>query len=619
MKKLISVRKSARRSFRPCLESLEERLNLSAYTVSSLADSGQGSLRAAIDSVNGDTTPDVIDFSVAGVIQLTSGPLPAITNSVTIDGSSAPGFAGAPVVEIDNHGFAGLTFGYSLGTSGVGAAGSILSSLSIVNANGPGVTLQGLAGSHLHPPVADNITVVGNYIGLALDGSVAANSGVGLFVDGSLNDTIGGTAAADRNVISGNGAGGIKLSGGNSNVLGNFIGTDPAGQAAAPNQGNGITVLSNDNAIGGTVSGAGNTIAFNSQYGIVVDRGTQNPIRENPIYKNDGGGILLTNLGNNNQPAPILTAAYQPTDATIEVNGTLVVPPNGDTNRSYDVEIFATPPGAPAGQGQVYVGSLTVVPNAAGVAPIVFRSAFALGSGYSFTATATGPRLDSNQNGNNTSEFSNAISISSATPNQAYIANVYQLLLNRLPDPSAAAWVDDLNNGVSPAAVLLAIEGSEEYTSDQVDALYLHYLDRPADPQGRQYWAGVVQAGGAFEQVAAGLASSQEYYTLHGGTNEGFISGLYADVLNRGATTSDLAVWEPVLNSGASRASVAAFFLASQEYRTNLVQNDYTTFLHRAADSGGIAYWVSAVNAGAKDQEVLAAIFGSPEAYELWS
>ncbi len=89
MEKSNPVWKSSRRRFRPRLESLETRLTPSAYTVSSLADSGPGSLRAAITSVNGDNTADVIDFSVAGVIELTSGPLPDITNTVNIDGTSA--------------------------------------------------------------------------------------------------------------------------------------------------------------------------------------------------------------------------------------------------------------------------------------------------------------------------------------------------------------------------------------------------------------------------------------------------------------------------------------------------------------------------------------------------
>src|SRR6266478_5885879 len=128
-----SPRRRLRTTFRPLLESLETRLTPTTYTVSSLADSGEGSLRAAITSVNADTTADEIDFSVAGVIKLTSGALPAITNTVKIDGTTAPGFANAPVVEIDNKGFAGLT---------ILAPGSSLGSLSIVNANGPGVTLK---------------------------------------------------------------------------------------------------------------------------------------------------------------------------------------------------------------------------------------------------------------------------------------------------------------------------------------------------------------------------------------------------------------------------------------------------------------------------------------------
>src|SRR5882757_2506573 len=145
-------RRRSRTTFRPRLESLETRLTPATFTVSSVADSGEGSLRAAITSVNADTTPDEIDFSVAGVIQLTSAALPTITNSVKINGKSAPGFTGVPLVEIDNHGFAGLV---------VVAPNSTLAALSIVNANGPGVSLEGGGDS-----------IVGSYVGLALDKTV---------------------------------------------------------------------------------------------------------------------------------------------------------------------------------------------------------------------------------------------------------------------------------------------------------------------------------------------------------------------------------------------------------------------------------------------------------------
>jgi hypothetical protein len=106
---------------------------------------------------------------------------------------------------------------------------------------------------------------------------------------------------------------------------------------------------------------------------------------------------------------------------------------------------------------------------------------------------------------------------------------------------------------------------------------------------------------------------------LQGGTNQGFITGLYQDVLKRTASTSEVAGWETAMNNGASQSDVSIAFFTSQEYRTDLVEGDYMTFLSRSADSGGLAAWVNALNAGATDQQVLAQIFGSAEGYQLWS
>ncbi len=599
MKNTVSLRRS-RTAFRPRLESLETRLTPTTYTVSSLADSGAGSLRAAITSANAVTTADEIDFSVAGVIQLTSGALPAITNTVKIDGSTAPGFAGAPVVEIDNNGFAGLT---------INGANSSLASLSIVNANGAGVTL----------PEGDGITVDGNYIGLALDGSIAANTGVGLLVNsavGSVADTIGGTALANRNVISGNGAGGIQLGPNGSDqfvgtgyIVGNYIGTDPTGQAAAANQGNGITIFSEGSTIGGTEHGAGNIIAFNTQSGVVAPRGLYNPILCNSIFSNGAQGIDLNRTNLEIPSSPQLNYAVEHGSTTgpfqVQVGGVL----NTQAGLSCTIQLFATLNGVPAGQGQLFLGSVQVLTNSNGFAAFTFtKVSVPAGSGTTFTATAT---FD------NTSAFSNSIGIS--TPNQAYVANVYQLLLSRIADPSSSVWVTALDNGDSAAGVVLGIEGSTEYLSDQVTAMYKLYLQRSPDLAGEQAWTSFLQAGGTLEQVAEGLVSSQEYYVLHGVTNQGFVTGLYLDVLGRQSSTADLAGWETALDAGVSRDSVAVDFLTSQEHRTNLVQNDYMTFLFRVADSGGITVWVDALNAGATDQQVLAHIFGSAEGYQLWS
>jgi hypothetical protein len=77
-----------RRSGRPWgLEPLEGRVVPATIPVTSLADAGPGTLRAAIEQANLDPAPDTITFdpSVRGTITLTSA-LPDLSTAITIDG-----------------------------------------------------------------------------------------------------------------------------------------------------------------------------------------------------------------------------------------------------------------------------------------------------------------------------------------------------------------------------------------------------------------------------------------------------------------------------------------------------------------------------------------------------
>ncbi len=147
-------------------ERLEERQLLSTFTVTNLGNSGPGSLPQAIVLSNASRGADTIDFAVSGTIRAGRGSLPAITDPVTIDGTSAPGFSGTPMVTVDFHGMRGLRFA-------PGSEGSTLSSLSLVRAGNAGVTLD-----------ASHITVQGNYIGVMADGqTVAGNRGDGIRIN----------------------------------------------------------------------------------------------------------------------------------------------------------------------------------------------------------------------------------------------------------------------------------------------------------------------------------------------------------------------------------------------------------------------------------------------------
>ncbi len=130
------------RRARPIVEALEAKQLLTAFLVTSTADSGPGTLRQAILDVNADpasvTGPfyasDLINFAIPGsgvqtIAPLT--PLPAIIRPVDIDATTQPGYTGAPLVVLDgvntvdpaNKPVVGLDFSINNNVSGTGVHG----------------------------------------------------------------------------------------------------------------------------------------------------------------------------------------------------------------------------------------------------------------------------------------------------------------------------------------------------------------------------------------------------------------------------------------------------------------------------------------------------------------
>src|SRR5207248_7725415 len=128
--------------FRPRVESFEDRLAPATFTVTSTANSGTGSLRAAIVSAN--TTPgaDVIDFSIAGsgVKKINvRGALPTITETVTIDATTQPGYANFPLIALNGTNAAPGASGLVVG--GSAANGSVIKGLLIQKFAANGIVL----------------------------------------------------------------------------------------------------------------------------------------------------------------------------------------------------------------------------------------------------------------------------------------------------------------------------------------------------------------------------------------------------------------------------------------------------------------------------------------------
>jgi hypothetical protein len=259
---------------------LESRCLLSIFTVTNTGDNGgvdpavgagTGTLRQAIVDSNADTDPTgaTIDFSIpaadSGYTALNqswtiapTSPLPALTNVIAIDGSSQPGFtaAGHPVIVLSGASEPNNSNGLDLHANGITIRSLVVNGFSSSDADP-------IHGDGLYV-LSNNNTIVGNYIGTDSTGTTAVGNQHGVALVNCGGNTIGGTTAAARNIISGN-AYGIYNDGTDTSVVqGNYIGTDVAGTHAIPN-GCGVQALyiNMGDQYGGTAPGAGNVISGN--------------------------------------------------------------------------------------------------------------------------------------------------------------------------------------------------------------------------------------------------------------------------------------------------------------------------------------------------------------------
>jgi|GEM_PF-6804254 len=363
-------------------ERLEDRRLLATFAVTSTADAGEGSLRWAIEQANATAGADTISFNIApgGIQRITPATaLPELADTVTIDGTTQPGYAGSPIVELMGPNIASLQVAWP--------------GLSVQS---PGCMVRGLAIGAFGDQVllgSTDAVVAGNWLGLDASGAKAGVSESGVHIR-NIRNRIGGITAADRNVISGNGWGvlsdftpttsGLSIDDINA-IEGNYIGTNPDGTGPVPNEQGGVCGMLNGYTWVGTYrANSGNLIAFNggpgvsfpedpytysgsavqfntihSNAGAGLDaRYTSVYISQNSIYSNGGLGIDLDDAGMPNGyslrgGAPVITAVVGNS-----VRGYL---PGGTQGCDIWVELFFSPEMDPSGfgEGREYLGKFS--------------------------------------------------------------------------------------------------------------------------------------------------------------------------------------------------------------------------------------------------------------------
>ena len=337
-------------------EFLEDRRLLSLFIVNSVEDDpdkdgdkpaaqrdgkcettvpGTCTLRAAIQEANATVDKDEIRFNIRGsrphVIQPGSA-LPTAVHPLIIDGYEDNPNASPNTNSFEQGSNAALDIvldgSQAPGTNGLTIEGgdSVVRGLVIQRFVQDAST--GLAGFGIVLGVKGGNLVEGNFLGTDVDGVAAMPNTSGIAV-ASDNNTIGGTADAARNVISGNVFNGIQIGSTRSGVptgaagnyiLGNYIGTTAAGDRRLPND-NGIRItnLAGWNMIGGTAAGSGNVLSGNRFQGILMD------------LESSGGNLVQGN--------------FIGTDPTGNVTDPDGVPDSGDElgNRDDGIDISGAP------------------------------------------------------------------------------------------------------------------------------------------------------------------------------------------------------------------------------------------------------------------------------------
>ena len=205
------------------------------------------------------------------------------------------------------------------------------------------------------------------------------------------------------------------------------------------------------------------------------------------------------------------------------------------------------------------------------------------------------------------------------SPQQKYIQEIYRDLFNRQAEPDGREfWGGLLTAGVPRSAVdhgILAESIPEEFQKDTVNALYQQYLHRAPDSAGKKFWtAYLFSGGGTIEGMSISLVGSAEYFqTRGGGTNGGFLHVLYQDVLHREADSEGLSYFSNLLTNGYSAAEIAAALFSSAEYRGVLIDALYEKLLDRPADPDGLASFATELAAGATEESIIVQLLSSDE------
>lgn len=268
------------------LFTVSQTVSATTFSVLNLNSDGIGSLFQAISDARVDASatilnPHVIDFSALGVGAHIITPLAQleIDQPMHVDGSTIPSGSSLTIrangqglnifgngsgshvndiiFESTNNGN-GINVGNGItdikigpgviidgfANNGINIANSC-NRITIGDAAGSPNIIHGCQSNGVYMDGASIIRIVNTWLGIQPDGlTMSRNMSHGIYSIGCSNIVVGGPNPTDRNTVSGSGQHGIYFFNGSSDILieGNYVGTDPTGEFAIPNDENGVSI-----------------------------------------------------------------------------------------------------------------------------------------------------------------------------------------------------------------------------------------------------------------------------------------------------------------------------------------------------------------------------------------
>ena len=205
----------------------------------------------------------------------------------------------------------------------------------------------------------------------------------------------------------------------------------------------------------------------------------------------------------------------------------------------------------------------------------------------------------------------------SGPSNDRWVNQIFIDLLGRTADAASLSGFSTLLGGGTPrTTVALTVLTSTEYRNRLMTTFYATFLHRTPSAAELSFWLPAFAANLSDEQIEAQLVSSPEYFALSGGTNAGWITHIFNDVLGRTPSAAETAAYSGFLGSS-SRVTVGLSILKSSEAVNRRVQQYYAQFLHRNATASEAAALVPAILGGVSDEQVIAQIVGADEYFNF--